>query len=1392
MNEIRTGSLHSGIVGVLLLVGLSASAATAQIQWKSGASPKPPARTAAQLEAAVTDLANTSEPRHCVVHFDEPVTPAQRRTLEMAGLTVCGYLGNHSFFAVVRPERVNPATLVAAGNLKNIQRIQRAWKLHPVFNEGRVPIWAIALKEAAELPQAQRDNEAIILPEGDPMVGAYVVFFSDVDLETRAVDTVVRHGATVRSYLHSINGLVIELPFSRIHPLADEDGVQYVEPPLPPMVELNNSNRTRTGADIVQALPYGLNGSGVSVLVYDGGYGYSGHPDFGGRHTVRDSSGLSEHATHVAGTVGGSGAASGGVYRGMAPAVTIESYGFEQEGGLQEGFLYTDPGDIELDYGEAINVYGADISNNSIGTNTAYNGFPCDWEGNYGVTSTVIDSIVRGGISGGVPFRIVWANGNERSSGRCGTTYLTTAPPACAKNHITVGALNSEDDSVTYFTSWGPADDGRMKPDLSAPGCQGNDDGGVTSTANDGGYTTKCGTSMSSPTVCGLAALLLQDYRNQFPGNPDFRNSTLKILLAHTAADIENPGPDYKTGYGSVRIQRAVDFMRSGNFLEAQVDHGGTYSIFVTVSPSDLELKVTLAWDDPPGIPNVSPALVNDLDLQVFSPSLMQAYPWTLDPNNPSIDAVRTQANHVDNIEQVFVANPEPGSWRVDIHGANVPQGPQVFSVCGSPQVVDCSDRGIITLDQTGYACENTATVRVIDCGLNTDDNTIETVGVTVTSDSEPAGETLLLTETTPESAAFLGDIPISTTDDVGILLVADGDTITATYVDADDGQGGTNVTVTDTAVLDCTPPIISNVQSVNVQPHSATVTFDTDEPATGAVRYGQTCSSLTEVVQGVGLQTSHSLNLTGLPDNTIYFYAVDATDQVGNLRTDDNGGTCYSFNTPDVPNYFTEQFANNDLANLSLTFEPDGSTDFYAGCVEPIFALPTDPAGGITLSLADDSYAAVNLTGGATVSLYGTSYGTIYPGSNGYLTFTAGDSDYSETLTDHFDTPRVSALFDDLNPSAGGTVSYKQLADRVAVTWEGVYERGTSNPNTFQIEMFFDGSITISYLTLSVSDGIAGLSAGGGIPPNFYETDLSAMGACGPRPPRAQSASTSTAVDVPVIVTLPATDDGLPVVPGQLTYIVTALPGHGSLTDPGSGPITSAPYSLANNGNQVEYQPDPGYHATDSFEFKANDGGTPPEGGDSNLAVISITVGGPAWDPVAYDVSATTALGIPTNVPLAASDPNGDPLTYVIESLPASGFLSDPQAGAIDTVPYELAGGGSVVTYQPPCGMALSDDFTFSAHDATAGSNIATATVTVTASGPRLVYSFPLDTDPGWATEGQWAFGVPTGGGSHSGDPTSGYSGSNVYGYNLLGDYPNYMPQYFLTTPAIDCSVLS
>jgi chitodextrinase len=299
---------------------------------------------------------------------------------------------------------------------------------------------------------------------------------------------------------------------------------------------------------------------------------------------------------------------------------------------------------------------------------------------------------------------------------------------------------------------------------------------------------------------------------------------------------------------------------------------------------------------------------------------------------------------------------------------------------------------------------------------------------------------------------------------------------------------------------VDCTPTQISNVQSNNIGPYSATVTFSTDEQANGAVRYGQTCGALTETAAESGYDTSHTVVLTGLTESTTYSYAVDADDEAGNTSTDDNGGICHTLETPDRPDYFTELFgSDNDLDYLTLTFTPDGSNDFYSGCIESIADLPVDPSGGTTIILSDESYAIMPLSDGANVGLYGVIYDTFYVDSNGYIAFTADNSTWSESLEEHFRIPRISALFDDLDPSSLGTVSWKQLTDRAVVTWQDIPFYGGSGSNTFQIEMHFDGTIVISYLAIDSTGGLAGLSEGNGLSADYYKSDLSAMEPCEP-----------------------------------------------------------------------------------------------------------------------------------------------------------------------------------------------------------------------------------------------------------------------------------------------------
>ena len=1085
-----------------LLRARAGGGAEARISWKSGAEPTV-VQSRAALQESLEGLALRGAGRHVVVQLSGPVTDAARANFRAAGLTLQTFLGDNAFFAVAG-ERVNAASLLAEPLLVSVQESRRAWKLDPLLENDVMPSWAVVSVNKKEGMAS------------DPVFGAYVHFHPDVDFKTEAVNTVLRYGGRVVSPIAPLNAYVVEIPLSRAKAFAADDSVLWLEAAKPQFDETRNpSNRWRTGANIVQAAPYNLSGAGVKVMIYDGGTARATHQDFGGRLTNRDSTAVSGHTTHVSGTVGGSGAASGGTNRGMAPGVTLNVFGFQWSGG--NDFLYTNPGDMLQDYTTAVGL-GCVVANNSIGNNTSTNGNPCSWLGDYATTDALIDGIVRGQAGG--PMRICWAAGNERQSTACQGSnggFYTTAPPSNNKNAIVVGALNSNDDSITSFTSWGPSDDGRLKPDVSSTGCQngvdgiGTNDSGVTSTTNtsDTAYAVLCGTSMATPTVTGLVALMLEDFRAQNPSRPDPLNSTIKAVLAHTAADVGNPGPDYKTGYGSVRIQPAIDFMRGGspgtrNFIEGSATQGSTTSVFVIVNPGDPAFKATLAWDDYPAASLVSVALVNDLDLRVFDPNGVRRFPWTLNPASPNANAVQTQEDHRNNMEQVFVANPVPGTWRVEIAGTAVPQGPQSFSLAASGTLVNCTSTGVASLDKQVYPCGAAVICRVTDCDLNTNPNVPETVTVNLASTSNPAGIPVVLTETGANTSLFQATVATGPSGSGAALIANNGDTITLTYIDAS-SPGGSNLPRIATATVDCAAPVISNVQVSAIGPDTATVAFTTNENATDTLSYGAACGSLGTTLNGAAPSTSHSYVISGLNPNTAYYFNLTATDAAGNTAIANNGGSCFTFSTTAVPNYFTQQFVsgtnNLNLSNKTITFRPNGSNDYYAACITDNSALPVEPTNHASLAFTpnnDDGSSAVTLSGGAAVRLYGTPRTNFWVGTNGYITFTASDVTYTPSLAAHFTQPRVSGLFRDLNVLSPSSVRYAQLADSVVVTWLNVPQFSASgSSNTFQIQMFFDGRIMISYRGLTATDGIVGLSNRTNVPNPFFQSNFIGLSAC-------------------------------------------------------------------------------------------------------------------------------------------------------------------------------------------------------------------------------------------------------------------------------------------------------
>ncbi len=194
---------------------------------------------------------------------------------------------------------------------------------------------------------------------------------------------------------------------------------------------------------------------------------------------------------------------------------------------------------------------------------------------------------------------------------------------------------------------------------------------------------------------------------------------------------------------------------------------------------------------------------------------------------------------------------------------------------------------------------------------------------------------------------------------------------------------------------------------------------------------------------------------------------------------------------------YFTELFESedNDLHNRTLTFTRNCMGDFYNVCREVAAEFPVDPNGGTVLSLEDDDYERAVLSDGV-VRLYGEGFDSFFVGSNGYITFGIGDTQYVESLDNHFMFKRISGLFDDLSPNLGGRVSWEELPDRAVVTFENVPEYHVpglqETGNNFQIELFFNGVIRITYLDISATDGLAGLSKGENTSMYFEESNLS------------------------------------------------------------------------------------------------------------------------------------------------------------------------------------------------------------------------------------------------------------------------------------------------------------
>ncbi|MBK6265012.1 S8 family serine peptidase [Marivirga sp. S37H4] len=454
----------------------------------------------------------------------------------------------------------------------------------------------------------------------------------------------------------------------------------------------NLQARFTTGVEYIQSeegLNFPLYGKDLIIGVWDGGLVLNDHQEFQSRVKNKLGSSNSNHATHVTGTIAASGVNPNA--KGMVPEATIHSY-------------YAFDNDLGPMAEEAAN--GLILSNHSYGLVLGwnYNSTSQSWQwfgqsdgkdnrfGSYTSNSRSIDNIAYNAPH----YTIVWSAGNDRSDIGDGSRppdgpYNIIGPAAAAKNIITVGAITGFETydgpasaQMSNFSSWGPTNDGRIKPDLVADGV------GLLSTSSSGedAYTTLSGTSMSAPSVTGSLALL-QEYYKQI-SDTFMTAAQLKSLAIHTTREAgSNPGPDYKFGWGVLNIIDALEVLKGQNdndtlLIKAELNNNELHE-YPIIPDTRTQVTATITWTDVPGVVTElgsnSPNVVNDLDVYLIDEVGNITYPWRLNPENRG-QAAQKGDNNLDNVEKIEFIAPSVRKYKLIVsHKGNLENNSQKYAL---------------------------------------------------------------------------------------------------------------------------------------------------------------------------------------------------------------------------------------------------------------------------------------------------------------------------------------------------------------------------------------------------------------------------------------------------------------------------------------------------------------------------------------------------------------------------------------------------------------------------------------------------------------------------------------------------------------------------------------
>ncbi|HWI51932.1 MAG TPA: S8 family serine peptidase [Symbiobacteriaceae bacterium] len=589
-----------------------------------------------------------------VVQFSGPVEEAFKSAVVRLGAELGDYLPENAF--LVRMDGAVKAKVAALGFVKGVVPFSPVYKL----DQG--------LARLGDEAQATVRISTFGTGTKGP-VGALSALGVKPDSIGYGVVTATVNGQSLRALTRSTD-------------------VIYVEPVKENQLFNDKAAGVMTVSDVWKT---GLDGTNQVVAITDTGLDTgkndsSMHADFQGQikqlialGKPGDASDTLAHGTHVAGSVLGTGKASNGLYKGMAPGAKLVMQSVEDAKGGLGGI----PEDLSQIFKQTYDA-GARIHSNSWGVPATQGGTV------YDAQSAAVDRFIWEHPD----YTILFAAGNDGDHDQDGqTNYSTVSTPGTSKNAITVGASqNNRPDKkqgdningMASFSSRGPTADGRVKPDIVAPGTWivstrsslADDSHFWAAHESNSKYGYMGGTSMATPLTAGATTLVRQFYTEKLSVTP--KASLLKATLINGAAAMDNNLTWKDNGWGRVDINNSIygrpfKFVNEEKALKTGEAQSYTYAV-----KAGKPLKITLAWSDYPANPSAEKTLVNDLDLVVKGPDGKEI----LGNNMIAVGADRTN-----NVENVVIAAPAAGNYTVTVKGYNVPQGPQRFALVASGQI---------------------------------------------------------------------------------------------------------------------------------------------------------------------------------------------------------------------------------------------------------------------------------------------------------------------------------------------------------------------------------------------------------------------------------------------------------------------------------------------------------------------------------------------------------------------------------------------------------------------------------------------------------------------------------------------------------------------------------